>query len=131
MNFCHWFLNCFCNVKFIKLESDLISWNLLILLLICSSLSRALRCNVSSFIWCLPVYLVNGFNDINFLLAASFIVAQKFWYVVLLLSFTSKFFFISSLIHTGIHSSFNNDLIWFNLQVLICFLLMFSHWCLI
>ena len=131
-NFFHWFLNCFYKTKFIELNSDFISWVLLILLLICSSLSRALRCNVSKFIWCLPVYLIQELNNINFSLIASFIVALKFWYVYHYSHLLLSFFFISPLIHTAIHSSFNkiicNDFISRCLNI---FYFLSYHWILI
>ena len=104
-NFVHSFFKCLYKVKFIELKSDFISWVALTLLLICSSLSMASRCQVSSFICCLVVYLMNELNDINFHLTASFTVAHMCWYVVPLFSFTSKYFYFIWFILLFIHHS--------------------------
>ena len=116
------FLFCqfFCIVSFVSIllisALILIISPLLQLLVLICFFSRTLSCNVGSFNCCLFLLLLNMIHAINFPLSTAFIVSQRFSYVVFLFSFTSKNFFISPLMSSGIHSSYNGVL--FNFQVL-------------
>ena len=85
----------FSMVVSISLISALIfmsSFLLLTLDLVCSSLSSCFRCKVSLFIWAFSCFLRWACIAINFPLRTAFAASHRFWSVVSLLSFASRYF---------------------------------------
>ena len=64
-----------------------------LLVLICCSFNRALRCNVWLYICLLFILLLNELNAMNFPLHITFIASKRLWYIASVFSFTCKNFF--------------------------------------
>ena len=97
----------FISISLISALIFMISFLLLTLGLVCSSLSSCFRCNVSLFIWAFSCFLRWDCIAINFLLRKAFAASHRFWSAVSLLSFASRYFLISSLISLVNHWLFS------------------------
>ena len=95
----------------ISLISDLIfmiSFLLLTLGVVCSSLSSYFRCKVRLFMWVFSCFLRWACIAIDFPPRMAFAASHRFWGVVSLLAFASRYFLISSLISSLIHWLFSS-----------------------
>ena len=72
-----------------------------------SSLSSCFGCKIRLFIWAFSCFLRLACIAIYCPLSAAFAESQRFWSVVSLLSFASRYFLISSLISSMIHWLFS------------------------
>ena len=82
----------FISISLISALIYMISFLLLNLGLVCSSLSSCFRCKVSLFIWAFSCFLRWACIAINFPLRTAFAASHRFWSVMSLLSFASRYF---------------------------------------
>ena len=113
----------FVSISLISALIFMISFLLLTLGLVCSSLSSCFRCKVSLFIWAFSCFLRWACIAINFPLRTAFAASHRFWSVVSSLSFAARYFLISSLIYSAIHWLFSSML--FSLHVFVFFAVFF------
>ena len=82
----------FVSISFISVLIFMTSFLLLTLGFFCSSFTSCFWCKVRLFIWEFSCFLRWDWIGINFPLTTAFAVSHRFWVVVFLLSFVSRFF---------------------------------------